>query len=294
MKVFVNGFPGSWIDDYKRTRSFVTNNVDEADIILQADTTNYMLSHQYLGKKKLIGIILDFADWYTGERSPKLVEYAKEFISKCDVKLTISNTVAKKCLDYGIDVKIMDYPSQITRSGLLDARSTPKKKHFLMCGRLSDPEKNTERVIEIFNDLNLERDGFFLTFTGQEPPLGIHNIKFSKKIMFGYTEPENMPRMFGSKFCTIQACKGDALGLPAIESALCGTIPIVRNIEPMSSIFSDENSVKFKDDIDLMFKIKHVADNFSHYMNLKIDIAPFEKYIRDNAFNKIDEIVGGL
>lgn len=294
MKVFVNGFPGSWIEDYKKSRPFVVNNISDADIILQADTTNYMISHQYLGKKKVIGIILDFADWYTGQRSPQLVEYATKFLSGCDVKLTISKTVAKKCLDYDLNVMVMDYPSQITSSGVLEARSTPKRKHFFMCGRLSDPEKNTERVIEIFNDLKLENDGFFLTFTGQEPPLGIGNIKFTKKILFGYTEPENMPVMFGSKLCTIQACKGDALGLPAIESALCGTIPIVRDIEPMSSIFNDKNSVKFKDDLDLLFKIKQVADNSSQYINTTIDIEPLKKYIRDNSFNSIDEIIRGL
>ena len=278
IKLYIQGFrgPWGWVEEYERTQTtFEIVPAKDADVIFHCDPTNWKKHEEYLGKKIIIANVLDFAEWMGG--NPNTEEYVEKFCKKANYVTGISNNVLNQLVERGIKNPTMfHYPSQVSFDMINNLSGIPKRKHFISFCRLADQGKRMNLAYNSFIESGLIDEGFKYFFVGPEKPpflLGKKGI-----VYLGFVDKETLYPLVASAKAVIMPSNGEGLGLPAIEGALLGTRPIVRNIKPMSDIFKIKSSL-FDEDSELVDSMKF----FSKY-DKPIDNANFLNWERGIAF----------
>ena len=283
MKLYIEGFrgPWGWVPEYERVSKFEISTAEDADVIFQCDPANWKQNEKYLGKKFVIANVLDFAQWVGG--NPETEEYVEKFCKRANLVTGISKDVIDRLHERGITAKMFYYPSQVDHKTIKWFTDVPKKKRIISFCRLGDPGKMIKEAVGAFVDSKAFYEGWEYSLVGPEAP----NFPLPIDVRYhGYVDRTQLYGMVASSSLTLMPSMGEGLGLPAIESILMGTIPIVRNIEPMittlggSAIFFIDN-----DDLTEMLKVVNTQGPFTL---LRDHVSP---WIRDNAFDTFESMI---
>jgi hypothetical protein len=307
MKIYINGWQGTWgwIPQFKtflsKSSDFeLCESANEAEIIFQADTTNYKTILKYLGNKKVVTNVLDLADWHTGSPSLDIEEYVLNVCKNANKVFCISNDVRNKLVEnYNLDSTVIYYPSQVC---IRDVKTVTeqitllKRKQIVIFCRLGDPGKAIPQAVEAFDRSNLHCSGWRLLLCGPEPPM---INKFPKSVAYlSFLDKEELFNLISSSVYALQPSLGEGLGLPSIESSLLGTLPIFRDINSTKEIFEEllcmTKSVNmFCDDEELssctfkecvQFFDKNKKDYYNSVLLARAIALP---WIREHAFENI-------
>jgi hypothetical protein len=247
MKVHIKGFRGPWgwlfnFENYLKQTTYTHNitivPIEDADVIFQVDKdSGYNETSKYFDEKIIIGNMLDFAEWAkpVNENIP-LQNYLK-FIEKCDIVTGISTKVIEQTKELFPDktYKIFNYPSQVSNADIFEVKM-PKSPYFISFSRLADKGKRIELAVNAFHESGLVNKGYSYKLIGPQTPT--FEIPYGVSY-YGYMQKNDLFRNIRFATATIMPSKGEGLGLPAIESSLLGTIPIMTKIRPMTDIFEE-------------------------------------------------------
>lgn len=287
IKLYIEGFRGPWgwineFEEYVSTHDcgLQISQLEDCDILFQCDPSNWKNNEKHLGNKFVISNVLDFADWLGGNNNTE--EYVDIFCRNSNVVTAISNRVIEQLDSRHIKAKMFHYPSQVT-SEIMSATNrfkTSKKNRLISFCRLGDSGKAIDESVYAF--LNSELSGWEYWLIGPESPDSslIKSINGKSVIFKGWNQnPISLFRDVAMSKATLMPSIGEGLGLPAIESLLVGTIPIVRNVEPMVSILNNTGTRFFYDFHELINEINLISE--CEYV---IDKNPIMSWRRDVAF----------
>lgn len=295
MKLYIEGFhgPWGWVDDfykYVNGGSFGVNCVntpEESDVIFQCDPQNWKHNVQFIGKKKVISNILDYAHWVNwGDCGKDIEEYSEEFVKKTDISCGISKDVINRMVRRGIEnPRIFYYPSQISKIDC-EYKFKTRKKTFISVGRFGDPGKRIGFSIDAFGRSKLSNDGWRYILIGPEhPQLDLpHGVTY-----IGYVERDSLINMIKNSHCVIQPEPETGLGLASIESALLLTPFLAVDNPPISDIWESCKEFLFEDSelVDKLISIsKDVDQNIVNAANISA-----QPWLRESAFNSLLELV---
>lgn len=285
VRVHIKGFrgPWGWVRDFETwcdPSKIKICSSDDVDIIFQTDPTDWQQSAKHLGKKIIIANVLDFAEWVGGNE--KTEEYVNEFCKKATKVTGISNKVIDQLKFRGIDASMFYYPSQVDDSIIKIVEGIPKHKKVISFCRLGDPGKGIKDAVDAFDYSKISSDGWLYILTGPEPPTfslpdGVRYLKYmGRDILY---------RFVASSKATLMPSFGEGLGLPAIESLLVGTMPIVRRIDPVQQIMGDQ--AIYVNDFD---EFAGVFLNLESgvYDDKKLDVSSVSSWNKTRAFELLE------
>lgn len=285
LKLYIEGFrgPWGWVSEFE-SKNFedvqIVKCQEDCDVLFQCDPSNWKINSKFLGSKFVIANVLDYAEWNGG--NPDIEEYSKEFVSLSNVTCGISGKVRKQMIERGISDPIMfHYPSQISIDIMRNCLTIPKKNMITSFCRINDPGKRISEAIDCFTNSLLPSYGWKYNLIGPEIP----NFKYDKDCVryLGFLDVKSLYGLVAASRYTLMPSIGEGLGLPAIESILVGTTPIVRNIEPMKSVLGS-SSIYFEDMDDLR-RIFH--ENPIAFL----DSNKFLSYERNEAFRLFVKLI---
>ncbi len=290
MKLYVEGFrgPWGWVNDFYGSIRLASHGVEcvyrpeDADVIFQCDPQNWRYNSQFLGKKKVIANVLDYAHWIEGG-NPDTEEYTKEFVTKADLACGICQDVLDMMEARGVkSPRMFYYPSQILGSDL-DYRFPTRKKTFLSIGRFGDPGKRIQFPIGEFERSGLAAQGWKYLLIGPEPP----NCVLPKGVSYlGYMERSPLINFIKSSHCVIQPEPETGLGLPSIESALLETPFLAHNSSPMTQIWDTAREFLF-DDKTLAESMVGITDIDQYTACLGRANLAAQPWLRETAFESL-------
>lgn len=304
MKVYINGWRGpwgwinhyiSWINSLPSSPFEITDDINDANLIFQADLTNWRNTLHSPDGNKVICNVLDFGEWlHQGHfnKEPRIM--IEELTSKKNAKVL---AISKKVIDqikeiFGFEPDLFYYPSQV----ILDHvhKQKTKKKIFVSFCRMMDPGKAISEACEGFRLSGLGYKGWKYMLFGPERP---RLQKFPKGVMFGgYLPTDVLHHAISHAAYVVMPSYGEGLGLPIIEGLLLGTPFISRDIAPPNQIFSDiwNNYLSFKDNSDISIAFHNASKMFNgeEYYNIISNGFEISKpWLRENAFMKLTEMI---
>lgn len=291
MKLYIQGFKGKWgwIPSFERKyKDIMSPSIEDSNIIFQADPVRWRETKKYIGNKKIITNLLDFADFGGKPHSAKTIEYTTELAKQSDFVTAISKDVIQKAkISYNIDADMFYYPSEVSEYYVKLAEKTRKEKIILVVGRLNDKGKKVELIYNAFTKLELYKYGWELHLIGPYPP--IFEIKHKGVRFLHFLDNKNLMEEYATAAIVIQASVGEGLGLPAIEGALCSCLTIVRGVPPMTDIFGPTGSLYFIDDSFLITALELAVNNYTNIKEeIKPDISHLLNWERNIAFHKLN------
>ena len=270
-KIYIAAWQGPWSwrnTFYKWACPYsnleLTNDINDADIVFQADTTDWQITAKLPPAVIVIANVLDFGDWLQEGPylSPEIVEYvtamkARRLAGSNVIFTAISSRVQDQLREnFSNRAKVFYYPSQVTKkisSAMLAQTAYKKKKQFVSFSRLSDPGKGIAQAVAGFKDSGLVSQGWRYLLMGPETPPNAKDLP-AGVIHAGYMpEPEMMYQLIRQSAYVLMPSYGEGLGLPIIEGLLVGTPFVTRNISPMKDVFKrswcDRLAFDFDEDI---------------------------------------------
>jgi hypothetical protein len=283
MKLHIQGFRGEWgwvdeFESYATTKGIEITSIDDCDILFQCDHENWKPNLKYLGEKIVIANVLDFAEWVGGNQN--IEDYVDQFVRKADFKFAICNDVIEKLSERGIDgAEMFYYPSQIDLGIINSCVDVPKKNQVVTFSRLGDPGKKIDVAVDQFVNSGLIEQGWRYLLIGPEPPrfslpMGVHFL--------GMMPKETLFMLVASSRININAETGTGLGLPGIEASMVGTIPLCRNIIPISDVLKG-NALFFDTDEMLGTMLSEFASGKFDEHTLNFDLV--KSWERTMAFD---------
>ncbi len=165
------------------------------------------------GQKKLIFNVLDIP-WHLPEVD-SIVARLREQLPMADKVTAISATVARDVETHcGVKCETIYYPMKPVRH--TGVRKYPQFRALLV-GRLRDPNKRVAMAVQ-----SLIRAGFNET---EVAVVGGERIGWG--VEMGCVTDEALNNLYNSVDYVLMLSKVEGIGLPAIEAACCGAIPIV-------------------------------------------------------------------
>ena len=189
---------------------------DNPDIIYANDPTGYVDALKFKNKFQLSFLILHFLDvpWHFPNVHKQTFLLAKNYLLKADAIAANSEKV-KKDLSQFVENKKIYVTYDIAKDVYLDEK-IKKNNMFLYVGRANDPIKRISLVKESINKI----------------PGAINNIKIcgtenpSFGNYLGVIKDDELNKLYNSSKFVLLPSKAEGIGLPMIESMICGSIPI--------------------------------------------------------------------
>lgn len=281
MKLYIQGFrgPWGWVNDFEKFlqgTEIQIASADECDVLFQCDQEAWGPNMKYLGSKLVVANILDYAEWVGG--NPNIEAYVDQFCRKADIVTAICNKVIKQTAERGIKAEMFYYPSQVDQNIIDACKDIPKKKQIITFSRLHDKAKKVEVAVNAFCDSKLRPLGWKYILVGPQKP----SFTLPTKVEYAGLLPKDyLYQLVAESRLNINAEIGTGLGLPGIESVLVGTIPLCRNIDPLSDVLGC-NSIFFEKDDDIHRILNDFADDDYDKSSLRPTLV--SHWQRENAF----------
>ena len=238
---------------------------ESPDLIYANDPTGYEKAFSLKKKFPNSFLILNFLDipWHfpNVEKHTKLL--VEHFLSKADVVTVISYKV-KNDLSKFLNKKI-----QVIYNPIKDVfynNSIKKNNNFLYVGRANDPIKRIILVKESLSKIKNEID--LVKICGSENP-GFGNY-------LGVISDSELNKLYNSSKFLLLPSKAEGLGLPMIESMICGAIPITCNDNLTAKEFSPAEFICDPNAESIISKIEKIEREYEN--NRQKAIKYGEKY----------------
>jgi len=300
-KVYVQAWAGpwgwrqafyDWFDSDKHGFE-LTESIADADLVFQADTTDWRNVIDASKGKKLLCNVLDFAEWKEPDGAPSVdtIAQAKIFKAAGANFTAISNKVIEQLDDFiGVEADLFYYPSQVTEQRMKETGLIGGKKMFITFSRLGDPGKAIPQAIEAFEQSKLAEAGWRYMLVGPErPPVAT----LPNRVMYaGYVNADQLAMMIRQAGYVFMPSYGEGLGLPIIEGSLLGTPYVTRAIEPMRTLLDEtwDTTCAFKDDDAMSAALVSAARDFksdNYEWRVKWGFVSAKPWIRENAFDAL-------
>lgn len=165
------------------------------------------------GQKKLIFNVLDIP-WHLPEVND-IINRLYDHLPYADRVTAISNTVARDVETHcGVKCETIYYPMKPVRH--TGVRKYPQFRALLV-GRLRDPNKRVTMAVQ-----SLIRAGF-----NENEVAVVGGERIGWGVEMGCVTDEALNNLYNSVDYVLMLSKVEGIGLPAIEAACCGAIPIV-------------------------------------------------------------------
>lgn len=227
--------------------------------IIYANDPQYFEQAIELKQKKKKFLILNILDipWHIKEFD-EIIEKWKSQLKFADIITTISYTV-KNDLEKLInkDVHVIYNP---VKDVLYDEKII-KNNFFLYVGRANDPNK---RINLIYESLQYIENGLqSIKICGTENP------RFGNYL--GLVSDESLNYLYNSSKFLFLTSKNEGIGLPMIESMICGTIPITCSDNKAAKEFSPVEFISDPSPKSILDKMLEINNNYSKYQNLALE-----------------------
>jgi hypothetical protein len=302
LTIYINAWDGPWgwrqaFYDWVRNNPDkaygfdLTNDITQADVVFNADISNWRALEKCSRHARIICNVLDFGEW-KGEWDQSVHEYVETMKPRASRWTAISDKVIAQLEEhYDVAADMFYYPSQIEAEfGKLTRPGA--KKIFTTFARLGDPGKAIRASVEAFNDSKLADDGWKYRLVGPEaPPFKTEGMP--GVFYMGYIpDVASLIMMVSQSAYVVMPSYGEGLGLPAIEGMLLARPFIAREIEPARSIFNKiwDPACSFKDDDGITQAMINAAndfksENYMHKTSYGYGIAHL--WLRDTAFSAL-------
>ena len=245
-------------------------NKENPEIIYSNDCGGY---EEALKLKKQSGgfTILNVLDipWHL-KNVNELIEEWKVYLNQADIVTTISESVKNDLEDLlQKDIKVIFNPVK----DVYYDENIKKSNLFLYVGRANDVNKRINLVYETLN--LIENGNSLLSICGNENP------RFGNYI--GPVTDEVLNTYYNNSKFLFLTSKNEGIGLPMIESMICGCIPITCYDNITAHEFCPKEFIVEPNPIKIAQKIFEINQDYDKYQ--KIAISYGEKY--KNQFNKI-------
>ena len=189
---------------------------DNPDIIYANDPTGYVDALKLKNKFQHSFLILHFLDvpWHFPNVHKQTLLLAKNYLLKADAIAANSEKV-KKDLSQFVENKKIYVTYDIAKDVYLDEK-IKKNNMFLYVGRANDPIKRINLVKESINKI--------LGAINNIKICGTENPSFGNYL--GVVQDDELNKLYNSSKFVLLPSKAEGIGLPMIESMICGSIPI--------------------------------------------------------------------
>lgn len=226
--------------------------------------------------KKIILNVLDIP-WHV----PEIEEFIKSMdqsLSIADKVTTISKTVANDISEtFGINPDVIYYPMKnVKRTGDKEI----KNLKAAIVGRVRDKNKYAASAIQALLNAGIKEDE--IAIVGPE--------YFGVGRNMGVVNDETLEKIYNSVDYVVMLDRVAGIGLPAIEGACCGAIPIVAShLTTLDEFWSlsplYEKYKKLKSITDISNLISEIENNYDLKENLKIECCAYANLFLKNKFN---------
>ena len=247
----------------------VTN--DKPDLIYSNDPRGYEESIKLKEKNPNSYLILNFLDipWHIPNVEEQTKLLVKKYFSIADSITTISFKVQKDLSKfYNKKITVIYNPIKDVYLN----KDIKKNNIFLYVGRVFDPVKRFKLVKESLSKI---KDG-----ENNLKVCGLKNPNFGKYL--GIIKDQELNTIYNSSKFVLLPSMAEGLGLPMIESMVCGSIPITCSDNLTAKEFSPSNFTCEPNSQSLISKINELDKDYDVYRNTALKLG--EKYKK--KFNK--------
>ena len=250
-------------EGFKKLGHTITS--DNPDLIFSNDPRGYdksLILKKANPKAILVFNVLDIP-WHMPNIEKQTELLAKHYLLKADFVTTISFKVQKDLTQFiKKKIKVIYNP----RKDVFYDSDIKKDGSFLFVGRANDPVK---RIHLVHDSLLKIKNGLKnLKICGEQNP-GFGNY-------LGYVSDKILNKLYNSSKYVFLPSKAEGIGLPMIESMICGSIPISCSDNKTAKEFLTDDFICDPDVISIVNKINDIEKNYSLKRKLALELG--EKY----------------
>ena len=274
MKIAVFGMlPFSQLikEGFNQLGHVISNN--NPDIIFANDPRGYKEAISLKNKNKKTFLILNLLDipWHMGANITNQTKLlVSTYLIKADAVTVISFKV-KKDLAQFLDRKL--HVIYNPRKDVCYEENIKKNNMFLFVGRANDPVKRFNLVRETIESIKEENN---LNICGSENP-GFGNY-------LGYISDEKLSKLYNSTKYVFLTSMAEGIGLPMIEAAICGAVPITCSDNETAKEFMPDDFMCEPNSKSIIQKIESLNKNYEKNQKLALWYGNKYKY----QFSKIE------
>jgi len=265
---------------FKKLGHEVSN--EDPDLIYSNDPVGYQDAIFLKDKYPKTNLILNVLDipWHFKNIEQQFKFLVDRFLNRANNITTISYKI-KKDLKFFFDkenhekIEVIYNP---TKDVYYD-ENIKKNNDFLFVGRASDPIKRFKLVHESLKKLN--ESGRILKVCGQQDP------GFGKYL--GYVSDVELNNLYNSTKYVFLPSQNEGIGLPVIESMICGSIPIACSDNETAKEFIPKDFLCTPDPDSIVSKIKFLDKNYDEKRKLALEFGSKykEKFNKQNIAKNI-------
>jgi len=255
---------------------------EDPDLIFANDPVGYQDAIFLKDKYPKTNLTLNVLDipWHFTNIEQQFKFLVDRFFARANNITTISYKI-KKDLKKFFDKKLHDKIRVIynpTKDVYYDEK-IKKDNDFLFVGRASDPIKRFHLVRDSLKKLN--ESSRTLKICGQQNP------GFGEYL--GYVSDLELNRLYNSTKYLFLPSKNEGIGLPIIESMICGSIPIACSDNETAKEFLPEDFICMPDPDSIVSKIKLTDKNYGEKRKLALEfgLKYKEKFNKTNIAKNI-------
>ncbi len=244
---------------------------ENPELIYANDPRGYKEAIQIKKKNKEVPLIFNLLDipWHMPNIQQQTKLLVNQFLNQADFVSVISLKV-KKDLSQFFNKKIHIIYNPI-RDVYYDEKIL-KNNMFLFVGRANDPIKRFDLVRDTLNKI---KDG-----VKKIKVCGAENPNFGNYL--GYVSDEELNNLYNSTQFVLLPSKAEGIGLPMIESMICGALPITCSDNEAAKGFLPRDFICAPDPKSILEHIKKLENEYANKRNLAFE---FGKRYKEK-FNK--------
>ena len=241
------------------------------ELIYANDPRGYKEAIQIKKKNKEAPLIFNLLDipWHMPNIQQQTKLLVNQFLNQADFVSVISLKV-KKDLSQFFNKKIHVIYNPI-KDVYYDEKIL-KNNMFLFVGRANDPIKRFDLVRDTLNKI---KDG-----VKKIKVCGAENPNFGNYL--GYVSDEELNNLYNSTQFVLLPSKAEGIGLPMIESMICGALPITCSDNETAKEFLPRDFICAPDPKSILEHIKKLENEYANKRNLAFE---FGKRYKEK-FNK--------
>ena len=241
------------------------------ELIYANDPRGYKEAIQIKKKNKEVPLIFNLLDipWHIPNIQQQTKLLVNQFLNQADFVSVISLKV-KKDLSQFLNKKIHVIYNPI-KDVYYDEKIL-KNNMFLFVGRANDPIKRFDLVRDTLIKI---KDGI-----KKIKVCGTENPNFGNYL--GYVSDEELNNLYNSTQFVLLPSKAEGIGLPMIESMICGALPVTCSDNETAKEFLPRDFICAPDPKSILEHIKKLENEYANKRNLAFEFG--KKY--KEKFNK--------